>query len=127
MQVLQPLQLACLSGVPRIVEPALGCLHKMVCPSNLAELCERGSAALRSGWGAVIKAGAARVTAAAARPVHSCTTPSERSGNAAGHELSAASGLSKCGDLQLGRCLRSLCTNPCWPEARQGLAWSQSL
>jgi hypothetical protein len=29
-QVLEPLQLACSMDVPRIAEPALGCLHKLV-------------------------------------------------------------------------------------------------
>ena len=29
-QVLEPLQMACTMDVPRIAEPALGCLHKLV-------------------------------------------------------------------------------------------------
>ena len=30
-QVLEPLRLACLLDAPRVVEPALACLHKLVC------------------------------------------------------------------------------------------------
>lgn len=30
LQVLEPLQMACTIDVPRIAEPALGCLHKLV-------------------------------------------------------------------------------------------------
>ena len=30
LQVLEPLQMACVMDVPRIAEPALGCLHKLV-------------------------------------------------------------------------------------------------
>ena len=30
LQVLEPLQMACTMDVPRIAEPALGCLHKLV-------------------------------------------------------------------------------------------------
>lgn len=33
-QVLEPLQMACTMEVPRIAEPALGCLHKLVRASS---------------------------------------------------------------------------------------------
>ena len=41
LQVLEPLQMACTIDVPRIAEPALGCLHKLVCrlPSAVPQLC----------------------------------------------------------------------------------------
>ena len=36
-QVLEPLRLACLLDAPRVVEPALACLHKLVCgPSGIS-------------------------------------------------------------------------------------------
>ena len=38
MQVLEPLRLACASENPRLVEPALGCLHKLVSPQSVAHM-----------------------------------------------------------------------------------------
>ena len=38
MQVLEPLRLACASENPRLVEPALGCLHKLVGSQPVAHL-----------------------------------------------------------------------------------------
>ena len=42
LQVLEPLQMACVMDVPRIAEPALGCLHKLVSrpaqPKHISQL-----------------------------------------------------------------------------------------